>query len=712
MLNKIFPIALFSLISISAFCQDSYHTNLQNQLQSAYNLPQGSWVFFDNEAAINSAADGYGGTFETLESTNTNFSQLVRATINSPGANPWNSGWNIRNQTSVRSGEKVLLTLSIRSAGSPGKVNVFAEDATTFAKEAIFTVDVAEEWTTYFIPFTASQTFDANALSFGFHLAFQAQTIDIGGFTAIKFDQSVDLSALPSQLNNEKYDGYQADAPWRTQAASNIERIRKANLDIRLKTSGGEPVPGAVVRVNMLRHEFAFGSAITANRIAGNNAQNLIYEDKITNLDGQGHGFNWVVFENDLKWPALEQQWLVNRSELVRAVKWLRDRDIIIRGHTLVWPGAGNMPPDISENSNNLNYIRQRIDEHLEDILSYPGIAGEIKEWDVLNEITTNRSLEEYFRGSAGYPTGREILAEIFAKTKSLDPSTGLWLNDFVTLSLNTAPGNENYDNLKQFTRELLDNGAELDGLGFQGHIGGFPNGIPSVLRTLDDFYDEFGLQAKITEFDLPGTVSEELAGQYLRDFMTAIFSHESMDGFLFWSFWDGATYKNPGANLFREDWRQTPAGDAFIDLVFREWWSDESVVTSDQGLATTRLFKGLYEISYQNSGETVRDTISVTADGSFEIIADNMATDLKASPKYDDSIAKVYPNPAKNHIRVEKITPRPVSIQLFDPMGRTIQELTTSTAILELEVDLPPGIYILKVLDGRRYFAERVIIE
>ena len=72
--------------------------------------------------------------------------------------------------------------------------------------------------------------------------------------------------------------------------------------------------------------------------------------------------------------------------------------------------------------------------------------------------------------------------------------NTGLWLNDYVTISTNSKPGNGNYDNLKKFTRELLDAGVELEGLGFQGHIGGFPNGIPSVLETLDDFHNEFGL--------------------------------------------------------------------------------------------------------------------------------------------------------------------------------------------------------------------------
>ena len=111
-----------------------------------------------------------------------------------------------------------------------------------------------------------------------------------------------------------------------------------------------------------------------------------------------------------------------------------------------------------------------------------------------------------------------------------------MYLNDYVTITLGNTGGGQ-YDILKARIQELIDAGAPIEGIGFQGHVGGFPNGIPSVLATYDDFYNSFGLTAKITEFDLPTIVSEELAANYLRDFLTATFSHESMDGFLFWSF-------------------------------------------------------------------------------------------------------------------------------------------------------------------------------
>lgn len=698
------------LIGFKLFSQDTYHNKLQSTLQSEYGLPVGNWVFFDNENAILSEAGSYGGSFTVLEASETDFSKLARATISNAGNNPWDAGWNIKNQSSIQGGDKLLLVLSIRSVGGTGKVNIFAEHATTFAKEVILTVDVSEEWRQYLIPFESSGSFNAQGLTFGFHLAHQAQTIEIGGYTAINYGGTIALNTLPSQLNNDKYDGAAVDAPWRATAAERIASLRKSNLSITVKTPEGALADGAKVSVNMIKHEFAFGSAITANRIAGNNIQNNTYENKIHNLDGQGHGFNWIVFENDLKWPAWEDAWLVSRPELVNAIAWLKNRGIKIRGHTLLWPGDSHMPVDISGNNTNLAFIKERINGHLEDMLNHPGIKGEIAEWDVLNEITTNRSIENYFKSSEGYVSGREILSEVFQKAREEDANTGLWLNDFVTLSQDTKPGNVNYDNLKLFTRELIDAGVDIEGLGFQGHINGFPNGIPSVLETLDDFYNEFGLKAKITEFDLPSFVEEDLAAQYLRDFMTAIFSHESMNGFLFWSFWDGATYMNEGTNLFRLDWSQTPAGDAFVDLVFKEWWTKENLIASADGAIQTSVFKGLHEISYESDGAIITDTVNIIADTTLVIVAPNISTPTTELDA-DQALAIVYPNPAKAQLFIEKLSPDEVTIRLFDLRGKLLLEQRSDARIAKLDVAHLTGLFIVEVFDGEKTVSKKVVV-
>lgn len=705
---------LFSLlwITICCFAQDDYHNKLESSFTTTYQIPVGEWLFFDNEAANMDAAGSYGGAFSINESTDTEFSKLVKATISRAGNNAWDSGWSLRNQNRINANDKVLIIFSIRAVGGSGKVNVFAENSTTFDKEVFLSVDVSEEWTHYFVPFDASRTFNPNSLTFGFHLAHQVQTLEIGGYTAMNFKNTVNLEDLPNQVNNDQYDGFEADAPWRSAAAERIENLRKSNLNIQVKNDAGEVIDGAQIAIKMLRHDFAFGSAVNANKIAGNNTQNNIYQDKIINLDGKGHGFNWVVFENDMKWPAWEDHWFVQQDGVARAVQWLRERDIQIRGHTLVWPGASNMPNDINQNRNDIDYIKNRIDNHLKSILTFAGMQGEIAEWDVLNEITTNRSLEEYFRGKEGYSTGREILTEIFKKTRELDPNTGLWLNDYVTISTNSKPGNGNYDNLKKFTQELLDAGVELEGLGFQGHIGGFPNGIPSVLETLDDFYNEFGLKAKITEYDMPNFVDEATAAQYLGDFLTAIFSHESMNGFLFWSFWDGATWIQGGtkSNFFQQNWTPNATLDVFVNLVFNEWWTDELVTTNMEGQIDTRVFKGTYEIAYEINGEMIKDTVLITEDINLEITADNISTNIE-NLSTNGGLAEVFPNPASEFLTIKKSTDHPIIIQLFDTTGKLILQQTSNKTYSTLPVQGLEGFFIVKIADKNQTTSKKITI-
>lgn len=706
---------LLTILTVFSFCalvaQDSYHTELQSLMQNNYGLPEADWVFFDNENQILNTAFNYGGFTSTQDATGQPFDQFSRNSIASAGANAWDAGWGISNQIAVQEGDVLLAVFYIRSEGSDGQVNFFVENNSTFAKEVILTLPISQEWRRYLIPFECMNSYNTGALNWGFHLAAQSQVIEIGGFTALNYDTDASLDDLPSEINNQFYGGWEADAPWRIDAADRIEQIRKTDLNITVNDSGGSPVENAAVIVKMVEHEFGFGSAIKASHLAGNNDYNVIYENKLLDLKGDGLSFNCVVFENDLKWPAWEDEWLVNKTELEDAVSWLRNNDLKIRGHTLVWPGATNLPNDVANNASDIDYVKNRINGHLEEIMTWEGIGTEIDEWDVLNEVVSNTTLAQSFSGQSGYPTGRELYPEIFAKAREIDPNTGLWINDFVTLSLNNGPGNGQYDDLKQFVGEIVDSGVDIEGIGFQGHIGGFPNSIPRVLETYDDFYNAYGLKAKVTEFDLPSFVDEELAANYLRDFLTATFSHPSMDGFLFWSFWDGATYMNAGSNLFRLDWSMTPAGDAFHDLLFNEWWTNENLGTANDGTAQTRVFKGKMEISYTCDGVTVRDTIDVTEATNYTITCDNIGlvsndTEVLQAP------VLVYPQPAGSTLTIELPTIQKAEVQLFDLQGKQILFEKVDTGRIDLNVGHLNGVHLLKINTEQGVHVQKVALD
>jgi GH35 family endo-1,4-beta-xylanase len=711
LIRSSFILVFFILLGIqSTICQDNYHAGLQENFNAQFNLSTGEWLLFNNENEIYNAARSYGAMVNVVASEGSDFSIKANAKISAPGSNRWDAGWNIGIKKPITRGDKILIVFSLRSNSENGEAWFLAENATTFTKEAYLPITITPTWKQYLIPIEASAGYNMDALNLGFHLATQQQDIEIGGFTAINYKKTVQLGDLPSNLGNDQYEGNEDDAQWRTDAASRIEDLRKADLTIKVTDLQGNPVKGAQVSVKMKKHAFKFGSAITAHRLAGNNSYNVTYEDKILNFAGPNKGFNSVVFENDLKWPGWEQEWLVNKDELKKAVQWVAGNGLYLRGHTLVWPGESNMPSDIAANSTNIGYIKDRINTHLEEILNYNGLKGHVGEWDVLNEITTNRSLESYLQGKENYTTGREIYPEIFQKARSLDTSIGLWINDYVTLSLNNQPGNVQYDRFKSFVGEIVNSGVDIEGIGFQGHIGSFPNGIPKVLETLDDFYNAFGLKAKITEFDLPNQVSEELGAKYLVDFVTAIFSHPSMDGFLFWSFWDGATYMNPGANLFREDWTITPAGEAFSDLLYNQWWTEEDVITNTEGQSTVRGFKGKYQLGYTCNGINMDMEIDLEKDTLTTIVCDNISTSSRDLDHAD--MIKIYPNPVENRLIINSSLNDTYTARLFSMDGRIINSFLLQPGLNEFSIAVASGTYLLHIDSASGKFTKKVFVK
>lgn len=706
-MRRIIDVLALCLFSICATAQDAYHTNLQNTLQNDYGLPAGSWILNETEAANLASAYSYGDiNMSNQAATGQDFSQKVRITVNGSGNNQWDAGYGIQNIQPIDNNSACLLVIWLRSEGTDGQVSLFVENSSTYEKEVYLTFDISDQWTQYLVPFDANQTYDPGGVSIGLHLAWMAQTVEIGGLAVLDYGTGLTVDDLPNESNNDLYGGWEPDAPWRAEAAERIEQIRKANMTIRVETADGTPIPDADVQVEMLKHEYAFGSAVVSRLFAGNNSHNPTYESKLLDLDGEGHGFNWVVFENALKWPGWEQNWITSKPETANAVQWLRDHDIQIRGHNLVWPGWSNLPPDIEQNQNNLNYIKERIDAHIDEIITYPGIEGNIAEWDVLNEITSNRDLEYALQGQPGYTTGREIYPDIFEKLAEVDPNTKTYINDYVTISQNNTGGG-NYDLKKQFIQELIDAGVQLDGIGFQGHIGGFPNSIYDVYNTLEDFYITFGKTAKITEYDTNEAVDDELAATYLRDFLTIVFSHESTDGFMMWGFWDGAHWYD-NAPLFYQDWTLKPAGEAFIDLVYHQWWTEESGQTDANGEFKVRGFKGKYKVTVDCGDEVLVDTVDLRYDMLIVKSEGALVTGIDALQNGPN--VRIFPNPAREFLFIENKNSTPLNIRIFDAMGRQVYTQKANDIQHKIPLQFGPGTYEV-VLDAEGKTITKTII-
>ncbi|MEK7407115.1 MAG: endo-1,4-beta-xylanase [Acidobacteriota bacterium] len=504
------------------------------------------------------------------------FSQAMRlrTSVEPPDGVQYNVRVRAATTRPARKGDTVVATFWMRcleSATGVGATRFVVEEVVSpWTKSANYAAAAGAGWRRFVLPFTMADSFEAGQYNVQFWMGFEPQVIEIGGVSVANYGPAP-VADLPV---DRRYDGWQPEAPWRAAAAERIERIRKADLKVIVQDAGGQATPGAEVHVRMKRHAFGFGSAVAAAELLGTSQNSERYRQAILEL------FNQVVLENDLKWP----NWEANRQRALDALKWLHEHGITqIRGHNLVWPSWRNMPADVQSLSTDPEALRRRILDHIVDVVG--ATRGQLAEWDVINEPYTNRDAQKIL--------GDEEMAAWFKKAREIDPGVLLYINDYAILA---AGGNDLAHQNHYFrTIEFLDRlGAPVDGIGMQGHFGADLTPPERLLEILDRFA-KLGKAIQVTEFDID-IADEQLQADYTRDFMTTVFSHQSVSGFMMWGFWEGRHWKPRGA-MIRRDWSAKPNLEVYKDLVFRQWWTDEKGVAGEDGALTLRGFLGDYEV-------------------------------------------------------------------------------------------------------------------
>lgn len=419
--------------------------------------------------------------------------------------------------------------------------------------------------------------------------------------------------------STEAYGGQSVDAVWRVEAENRIDQNRKADLAINVVNENGEPVEGAIVRVRQQQHAFRFGTAVSINHILGTDMDAQFYRERFLDL-----GFNSATIENGLKWQALAGEFgpSFTLESVLDTLDWLEAHGVQTRGHALVWPGVENLPDFIevlidqvnSGVSGAFNVLRNEVFDHVNNIAT--ATAGRVYDWDVVNEAITNDDLIDIF--------GESEMDLWFAMTRSSDANASLFINDFNIVNDDQRSKRVDYLDIVQ---GLLNRNAEVEGIGMQGHFS--PGGLTDIAGgsdpqkvwdIYDQFYDATGLTISVTEYDL-NTTDENLKADYLRDFMTATFAHQAIDGFTLWGFWEGRHWR-PDAAMINLDWSETEMAAVWRQLVTSDWWTDEDLITPADGTATTRVFKGNYVVEVEFEGEIYTVEPEIGSDGfTFDVI-------------------------------------------------------------------------------------------
>ena len=246
---------------------------------------------------------------------------------------------------------------------------------------------------------------------------------------------------------------------------------------------------------------------------------------------------------------------------------------------------------------------------HIQDVGSR--FAGKLSAWDVVNEpapITT--SWTTYPKATPPWPTG-------YKQAHQVDPHAKLYRQRLRHHRKRRRHQLRQSATLYNQLKTLKDAGAPIGGIGFQGHFNQSNITGPEQLWTIWDRFEQLGLNMQVTEFDFNST-DEALQAQYTRDVMTAAFAQDGISDFLSWGFWEDADWL-PNAAMFRNDWSIKPNGQAFLDLVYHDWWTDTDLAADATGQATVRAFKGDHNVSGFFGGFTSTLATTLTTGGKLQ---------------------------------------------------------------------------------------------
>ncbi|NGM68839.1 endo-1,4-beta-xylanase [Natronolimnobius sp. AArcel1] len=420
-----------------------------------------------------------------------------------------------------------------------------------------------------------------------------------------------------------------AQESWEADADERIEQYRMGDLEVVVETEDGSSVTDATVEIEQQEHEFGFGCMAHAEFLTrGSEWGEDIYtdEDQERYAETLEEHFNMIVLENLHKWNIWEDDTEIADD----AVEWARERDMDVRGHVALWGNidAHAIPPRVveamgedweeaGEPDHDPDYVVSESMDHIETIIEHYG--DDITEWEIVNEVFHEPAMIEAVEGDNVTPETAEILGDWYEFGEEVADryDIDIAVNDYNTLNGDHGYARDQYHD--QIDYLMNERGIDLDGIGMQSHHYEHERIDPDTMMTRLDEYAEYGAGLKVTEFDMFGDGwDRQMQAEYLHQFLKTFFSHPEAEDFLMWGHWDPVHWgpemgDDPDAPLYEEDWTEKPAYDEYVDLVFDEWWTDESGTTDASGEFETAVFHGDHEVTVTVNGESATQEVSVT---------------------------------------------------------------------------------------------------
>lgn len=391
--------------------------------------------------------------------------------------------------------------------------------------------------------------------------------------------------------------GMDIGAQYEARVRAGIEQNRKSSAVIKVTNGSGRPVVGAKLKVSQISSDFLFGCAFPAwkeppQKMGPGGWKK--WNEYFTRL------FNYATSENSLKWQPLEpREGEYNWAPVDFMVDWCKQRNIKIKGHTLVWGYDKQGIPQ---------WMRERSKEEIEELMQkrigtvMKRYENDIPIWDVVNEPIHVRWYEANWRP--------DYVVQSYKLARKANPNACLVINDY-------AGFRGAVDEFVPYVKELLQAGAPIDAIGEQAHDSPWWYTPEEIFSTLDKMAST-GLPIHLTELTYPsdgsdieggfvtGKWDEENQGKFYRYFMTLAFSHPNVEAITLWAMWDGSTWLKHGG-IVREDWTPKHAYHALDDLINNKWRTRFEAVSDVNGEVRFRGFHGVYRVEVTPPGAGTR---------------------------------------------------------------------------------------------------------
>ncbi|MFP4501117.1 MAG: endo-1,4-beta-xylanase [Candidatus Hydrogenedentota bacterium] len=379
------------------------------------------------------------------------------------------------------------------------------------------------------------------------------------------------------------------------EANARIERHRTGPASVMVIDAAGNAVADAEVTATLTRHAFLFGANIMGWDQFPDSGRNRDYKQRFRELFNFATlPFYWKLYEPERGRP----QYRI--TEPVTA--WCKANDIVMKGHTLVWPHEAGIPPWAEEAKLPAESV---LKARVEDILGR--FAQDIRYWEIINEPVNE-------------PGAPVAAAQRWAREAA--PEAKLLINEYGILY-------EGHPAFYRYLEQAIADEVPFDAVGFQAHAPTHMAFPLDRVHALLDSYAELGKPIHITEFTPPvdgrsvqGATwrkrwDADTQAEYAADFYRLCFAHPAVEAISWWDFSDKGAWV-PGGGLLDEMCLPKPAYRKLHDLIQGEWRTEATGVTGADGTFTFTGFHGDYTITARDpeTGRTAETTARFSPDG------------------------------------------------------------------------------------------------